>query len=115
VISKISLILKSLSHSLIKQSITYYLKDGKDQLRRSYERSVIWINGGRVRGRKGGRKERRKKDLRKIKSRKDNWIGYTLRMNCLLKHVFGVKKESEARRRCKQLLDDIEEKKRTGI
>jgi hypothetical protein len=53
-----------------------------------------------------------------IKRRKANWIGHILRRNCLLKHVIEGKLEGRIEmtgrsgRRCKQLLDDLKEKKR---
>jgi hypothetical protein len=53
-----------------------------------------------------------------IKRSKANWIGHILRRNCLLKHVIEGKLEGRIemtgrrRRRGKQLLDDIKEKKR---
>jgi hypothetical protein len=53
--------------------------------------------------------------LRTMKGRKSNWIGHTLRRNCLLKHVSEAKIERTGRRRrrrCKQLLDDFKEKRR---
>jgi hypothetical protein len=65
-------------------------------------------------GREGGRNEGRK-IVRKIKRRKANWTGYTLRINCLQKHVIGVKMEGRRRIRRKQLLDNNKEKTRTGI
>jgi hypothetical protein len=55
--------------------------------------------------------------LHTIKSRKANWIGHILRRNCLLKHVIEGKLEGRIEitgrrgRRCKQLLDDLKEKK----
>lgn len=63
-ISKISLIPKSMDHSPIKRWIIYHLKDGKNQLHRSYERrSITWITGGRKRRRKaGGRDEGRREE-----------------------------------------------------
>ena len=51
--------------------------------------------------------------LHSIKRRNANWIGHNLRRNCLLKHVIEGKiegTESEGRR-CKQLLNDLEEKR----
>jgi hypothetical protein len=51
--------------------------------------------------------------LHTIKRRKANWIGHTLRRNCLLKHVIEVKLQSRIEmtgrrgRRHKQLLDDL--------
>jgi hypothetical protein len=53
-----------------------------------------------------------------IKRRKANWIGHVLRRNCLLKHVIEGKLEGRVEmtgrrgRRCKQLLDDVKEKRR---
>jgi hypothetical protein len=52
-----------------------------------------------------------------IKGRKANWIGHILRRNCLLKHVIEGKLEGRIemtgrlRRRRKQLLDDLKEKR----
>jgi hypothetical protein len=52
-----------------------------------------------------------------IKRRKANWIGHILRRNCLLKHVIEGKLEGRIEmtgrkgRRCKQLLDDLKEKR----
>jgi hypothetical protein len=47
-----------------------------------------------------------------IKRRKANWIGHILRRNCLLKHIVEGKVEGKVtRRRHKQLLDDLEEKR----
>ena len=115
VISKISLIPKSTDHSPIKWSIIYHLKDGEDQLQRSCERrSVTWITGGRKRRRKGGGRDERRKIIRKIKRRKVNWVGYTLRINCLQKQVIEVKMEGRQRKRRTQLLDENKEKTRTG-
>jgi hypothetical protein len=56
--------------------------------------------------------------LHKIKRRKANWIGHILRRNCLLKHVIEGKIEGNIERtrirgiRCKQLLDDVKEKRK---
>jgi hypothetical protein len=56
--------------------------------------------------------------LHTIKRRKANWIGHILRRNCLLKHVtegkLEVRIEMSRRRgrRRKQLLDDLNEKRR---
>ena len=51
--------------------------------------------------------------LHTIKRRKANWIGRMLRRNCLLKHVIEgkIRRNVTGRRgrRCKQLLDDLEE------
>jgi hypothetical protein len=56
--------------------------------------------------------------LHTIKRRKANWIGHILRRKCLLKHVIEGKLEARIEmtgrrgRRCKQLLDDLKEKRR---
>jgi hypothetical protein len=53
-----------------------------------------------------------------IKRRKANWIGHTLRRNCLLKHVIEGKLEGRIEmtgrrgRRRMQLLDDLTENRR---
>jgi hypothetical protein len=53
--------------------------------------------------------------VRKVKTRKSNWIGHMLPRNCLLKHVIGGKIEGRIEmtgrrgRRRKQLLDDLKE------
>jgi hypothetical protein len=53
-----------------------------------------------------------------IKRRKANWIGHSLRRNCLLKHVIEGKLEGRIEmkgrrgRRRKQLLGDLKEKRR---
>jgi hypothetical protein len=51
--------------------------------------------------------------LRTIKRRKANLIGYRFRSNSLPKHVTEGKIEVRKRRgrRCKQLLDDVKEKR----
>jgi hypothetical protein len=49
-----------------------------------------------------------------MKSRKVNWIGHTLRRNCLLKHVIEGKIEEVTGQRGirrKQLLDDLKERR----
>jgi hypothetical protein len=52
----------------------------------------------------------------KKEGRKANWIGHILNRNCLLKHVIEGKIEKRLEvtgtqgRRCKQLLDDLNEK-----
>ena len=54
-----------------------------------------------------------------VKSRKANWIGHTLRINSLLKHVIKGKIEGRTEvagrrgKRRKQLLDDLEEREGT--
>ena len=50
--------------------------------------------------------------LHAIKGKGVNWIGHTLRRNCLLKHVTEGKIEATRRRerRRKQLLDGLKEK-----
>jgi hypothetical protein len=56
--------------------------------------------------------------LHTIKRRKVNWIGHILRRNRLLKHVIEGKLEGRIEmtgrrgRRCKQLLDNLKEKRR---
>jgi hypothetical protein len=51
-----------------------------------------------------------------IKRRKANWIGHSLRRNCLLKHVIEgklvgrIEMTGRRGRRRKQLLDDLKEK-----
>jgi hypothetical protein len=49
-----------------------------------------------------------------IKLRKTNSFGHILGKNCLLKHVIEGMIEEDGRqgRKCKQLLDDLEEKGR---
>ena len=48
-----------------------------------------------------------------IKRKKAKWIGHSLRRNCLLKQVIEGKVEvtGRRRRRSKQLLDDVKEKR----
>jgi len=56
------------------------------------------------------RKNREKKILRKLKSRKDSWIGNILCRNCLLKQTVEERIERNIegkRRRQRQLLDDF--------
>jgi hypothetical protein len=56
--------------------------------------------------------------IHKIKRKKVDWIGRILRRDCLVKHLtegkIGGRIEMTGRRgrRCKQLLDDLREKKR---
>jgi hypothetical protein len=55
--------------------------------------------------------------LHTIKGKKDNWIGPILRKNCILKHIFEGKIEGGTvamgrRGRRKQLLNDLQEKRR---
>ena len=50
--------------------------------------------------------------LQVIKRRETDWIGHILRRNCIQKHVFGGNRRGiKTRRRRKQLLDDLEEKR----
>jgi hypothetical protein len=55
--------------------------------------------------------------LRTIKLRKGNWIGHILRRNCFLKHIIEEKLEGRIKvtrrrgRKCKQLLDDLKERR----
>ena len=48
------------------------------------------------------------------KRRTANWIGHTLRTNCLLKHIIEGKIDKRGRqgRRHKQLLDDLKDMRR---
>jgi len=50
---------------------------------------------------------------RAVKQRKVNWNGHTLRRNSLIKHVIERKVEGAGRRRrrCKQILKEVNEKK----
>jgi hypothetical protein len=59
----------------------------------------------------GVREERNR--VHTIKIRKADYIGHVLRKNCLLKHVSVGRIEVTGRRgrRCKQLLDNLEEKR----
>ena len=51
-----------------------------------------------------------------IRRRKANCIGRNLRRNCLLKHVTEVKTGTGRRgRRCKQLLHDVKETRRSYV
>jgi len=52
-----------------------------------------------------------------IKWRRANLIGHTLCRNCLLKHIIEGKIEGTRRRgrRCKQLVEDLQEKKRPEL
>jgi hypothetical protein len=56
--------------------------------------------------------------LHTIKRRKANWIGHIVYRNCLLKRVIEGKLEGRIEmtrrrgRRCKQLLNDLKEKRR---
>jgi len=52
--------------------------------------------------------------LHTIKQRKANWIGHILCTNSLLKHVTErkIKETGRQRRRCKNLLYDLKEKRR---
>jgi hypothetical protein len=56
--------------------------------------------------------------LQTIKRRKVNWIGHISRRNCILKHMIEGKLEGRIemtgrrRRKRKQLLDDLKEKRR---
>ena len=60
-----------------------------------------------------------RKILHKTKTRKKaNWIGHILLRNCLLTHIVDGKKEGKIEvtgregRRCRQLLDDLKEKRK---
>ena len=81
-------------------------KVGKEQLDRSCERwSITRVNEGR-------------KILHTLKRKIDNSIGHFLRRNCLLKSVTKGKMEGNMAvtrrrgRKCKQLLDNLKEKRR---
>jgi hypothetical protein len=58
--------------------------------------------------------------LHTVKSRKANWIGHIWRRNCLLNQIIEWKIRGRIQvtgrrgRRCKQLLDDLQEKRGTG-
>ena len=60
------------------------------------------------------------KDIRicQVKTRRTNRIGHILRRNCLINHAIEGKTEGRMevterrRRRCRQLLDDLKEKRR---
>jgi hypothetical protein len=57
--------------------------------------------------------------LHRVEMRKANWIGHILSRNCLIMHVIEGKTEGRMevkkrrRRRSKQLLDDLKEKRRS--
>ena len=59
--------------------------------------------------------DEQKNILHEIRKRKANWIGYTLRRNCLLKQVIEGKIKGEMEvtgrrgRRLRKLLDDLKE------
>jgi hypothetical protein len=76
---------------------------------------VSWTD--RVRNEVIHRVKEERNILHKIKRRKANWTGNILCRNCLLKHVIEGKLEGKTemrgrRRRLKQLLDDLKEKRR---
>jgi hypothetical protein len=56
--------------------------------------------------------------LHTTKRRKTNWIGHSLRRNCLLKHIIkreiggGTEVTGRQRRRCKQPLDSVKKRQR---
>ena len=62
-------------------------------------------------------KEERNNIVHRVKRRKADWIGHILCGNCLLKHFTEEKVERKIdvkgrrRRRCKHLLDDVNEKR----
>ena len=74
------------------------------------------IGNDRVRNEEVLHKVKQRKITHNTKWRKANWTGHILRRNCLLKHVIewtieggiGVK---EMRRRCKQPVNDLKEKR----
>jgi hypothetical protein len=52
--------------------------------------------------------------LHEIRKRKANWIGHTLRRNCLIKQVIEGKIKGEmevTRRRCKKLMNDLKDRR----
>jgi hypothetical protein len=55
--------------------------------------------------------------LHEIRKRKANWIGYTLRRNCLLQQVIEgnikgwIEVTGRQGRRCRKLLDDLKERR----
>jgi hypothetical protein len=65
-------------------------------------------------------KESRRKEISYKKYKEGNWLGHILFRNCFLKHFFEEKIEgmievTERRgRKCKQLLDNLKEKKAAG-
>ena len=62
-----------------------------------------------------------KRNILQTKRKKGDWIGHILRRDCLLKHVIEGKIEGRIeakerrRRRRKQLLDDLNTLRRTGL
>jgi len=81
-------------------------KDGEDQLDRSCEKLLHTC-----------RVKEKRNILYKIKRRKPNWIGCNLRWNCFIKDAIEGKVEGRREvtgrrgRRCKELLNDLKEKK----
>jgi hypothetical protein len=77
---------------------------------------ISWTD--RVRNEVLHRVKQERNILHTIKSRKAKWIGHILRRNCLLKHVIEGKLEGRIEvtgrrgRRRKQVLDDLQEKRR---
>jgi hypothetical protein len=58
------------------------------------------------------RVKEQKNILHEISKRQTNWIGHTLRRNCLLQQVIegkikGIQKDRKTRRRRRKLLDDL--------
>jgi hypothetical protein len=77
---------------------------------------IIFTN--RVKNEKELRRDKGKRNfLHTMKRRKANLIGYSFRRNSLPKHVTDGKIQVRKRRgrRCKQLLDDVKEKRRYWI
>jgi hypothetical protein len=89
-----------------------YLESFEIWCRRRMEK-IIWINHVRNEEVLHRVKEERK-ILHTIKSRKANWVGHSLRRNCLKKIYYrkiegGVEVMRRERRGCKELLDDLKE------
>jgi hypothetical protein len=64
---------------------------------------------------KGLKNKKNYLSVRTVKRRKANWICHILLRNCLIKHVIEGKLEGRLEMtgiRCKQVLDDLKEKRR---
>jgi hypothetical protein len=59
----------------------------------------------------------KRNNLHEISKRKANWIGHILRRNCLLRQVIegkikgGIELTGRQGRRCRNLLDDLQERR----
>jgi inosine/xanthosine triphosphate pyrophosphatase family protein len=77
--------------------------------------NTSWNN--RVRNEEVLHRRKEKNILHAIKTRKATWICHIVHSNCLLKHIIegkiegGMKVKERQRRKCKQLLDDLKEKR----